>query len=121
MILPDTAVWIDHVHHRDETLAALLKAGKVVVHAFVVGEIALGPMKRYDEILEALLTLPTAPLATDEDVRFMIKRHAIMGTGIGYVDAHLLASALLLPGASIWTRDKRLNAVAERMGVAWAH
>ena len=120
MILPDTAIWIDHIHGKDAQLEFLLRCDRVLVHPFVIGEIALGSMKRYDAVIEAMTILRAAPVAADEDVRFMINQHAIMGTGIGYVDAHILASAKLVPGSSIWTRNKRLNAVAQRLGVAWA-
>jgi predicted nucleic acid-binding protein len=108
MILPDTAIWIDHIHAKNAQLELLLRGDRV-----------LGSMKRYDIAIEALTALRPAPIAADEDVRFMIKQHTIMGTGVGYVDAHILASAMLVPGSSIWTRDKRLDAVARRMGVAW--
>jgi predicted nucleic acid-binding protein len=119
MILPDTAIWTDHIHGKDKQLEFLLRGDRVLVHPFVIGEIALASMKRHDAIIEAMTILRAAPVATDEDVRFMIKQHTIMGTGLGYVDAHILASARLVPGSSIWTRDKRLKAVAQRMGVAW--
>lgn len=121
MILPDTVIWIDHIRKKDEQLAKLLRADRVLLHPFVLGEIALGSMTRYDALIDALTTLKPAPAASDEDVRFMIKRHRIMGTGIGYVDAHILASTILTPGASIWTRDKRLYTVAQRIGVAWTN
>lgn len=119
MILPDTAIWIDHIHAKNAQLELLLRGDRVLLHPFVIGEIALGSMKRYDTIMEALSALRPAPVAADEDVRFMIRQHTIMGTGVGYVDAHILASAMLVPGSSIWTRDRRLDAVARRMGVAW--
>lgn len=119
MIVPDTSIWIDHIHHSDPQLAELLTGRKILVHPFVVGEIALGSMKRYDAIVKSLLTLPAAPVATGEEVRFMVRRHSIMGSGIGYVDAHLLASCLLTDDAQLWTRDKRLQAVALDVGVAW--
>jgi len=121
MILPDTAIWIDHIHGKNDQLAALLRGDQVLMHPFVLGEIALGSMKHYDSILESLLTLKQAPIVSDEEVRFMIKRHKIMGTGVGYTDAHILASVTVVDGASIWTRDKRLSAVALRMGVAWTN
>jgi predicted nucleic acid-binding protein len=119
MIIPDTSIWIDHIHHADSQLAELLGRKNVLVHSFVIGEISLGSMKQYDAIIESLSSLPVAPTATEEEVRFMIKRNAIMGSGIGYVDAHLLASALLTDDAFLWTRDKRLHSVASRLDVAW--
>lgn len=120
MILPDAAIWIDHIHGKDEQLVALLRVGRVLVHPFVVGEIALGSMKRYDAIIESLTTLKPAPVASDDEVRVMIRQHKIMGAGIGYVDAHILASAMLVSGSAVWTRDKRLRRVAEAMDIAYA-
>ena len=119
MILPDTAIWIDHIHGKDEQLAALLRGRMVLVHPFVIGEIALGSMKRYDAIIESLTALKPTPVASDEEVRVMIRQHKIMGAGIGYVDAHILASAMLVSGGSVWTRDKRLRRVAEAMDIAY--
>jgi predicted nucleic acid-binding protein len=119
VIIPDTSIWIDHIHHRDPQLTELLTKRNILIHPFVVGEIALGSMKQYDGIIASLLTLPPAPIAAEEEVRFMIKRHAVMGSGIGYVDAHLLASALLTGEALVWTRDKRLHVAASRLDIAW--
>ena len=90
------------------------------MHPFVVGEIALGSMKRCDTIIESLTTLKPAPVASDDEVRVMIREHKIMGAGIGYVDAHILASAMLVSGSAVWTRDKRLRRVAEAMDIASA-
>jgi len=118
VILPDTAIWIDHIHRKDEQLSALLRVDQVLIHPFVMGEIALGSMERYEPILDGLQTLRSAPIVADDDVRYMIRQHKIMGSGIGYVDAHILASVTIVDGAFLWTRDKGLNAVALRMGVA---
>jgi predicted nucleic acid-binding protein len=119
MIIPDTSIWIDHIHHTDPQLAELLTKRKILVHPFVVGEIALGSMKQYDAIIESLLKLPAAPSATDAEVRFMIRRYTIMGSGIGYVDAQLLASTMLIDNARLWTRHRRLHTIASQVGVAF--
>ena len=118
MILVDTSVWVDHLRVGDTTVAGLLDSGRVLVHPFVVGELALGNLRQRDSILAFLQDLPRANAATDQEVLHLIERHALAGLGIGYVDAHLLASTLLTPGSSFWTRDKRLSAVAEQLTLA---
>lgn len=120
MILVDTSVWIDHLRTNDESLSTLLNAGRVLAHPFVTGELALGNLRQRAIILEALSDLPQAKVATDIEVRHFIDAQALFGRGIGYVDAHLLAAVRLTAGAVLWTRDKRLHAVAERMKLAMA-
>jgi predicted nucleic acid-binding protein len=117
MILVDTSVWIDHLRAADRTLTGLLAARTVLVHPFVTGELALGNLRQRDLVLRAMKDLPQANVATDEEVLFLINRHALFGSGIGYVDAHLLA-AVRLAEASLWTREQRLRGVAERLGLA---
>ena len=118
MILVDTSVWIDHLRSADEALAHLLDTGQVLMHPFIVGELALGSLRRRDLILQTLQDLQQADVATEQEVLHFIARHALFGRGIGYVDAHLLASIKLTAGISLWTRDKRLLAVAEPLGMA---
>lgn len=118
MILVDTSVWIDHLRQGDDRLAHLLEKGLVLCHPFVVGELALGNLRNPAGILEALLDLPMAVRATDEEVRRFIDAQVLHGLGIGYIDAHLLASVRLAPGSSLWTRDKRLRAASQRLGLA---
>jgi hypothetical protein len=120
MILVDTSVWVDHLRAGDKTLAALLEAGRVMAHAFVIGELALGHLRRRQTILRALQDLPQATAAADAEVLLFIERHALAGLGIGYVDAHLLASTRLTAGSVLWTRDKRLSGVAERLRLGWS-
>ncbi len=100
-------------------LSALLDAGAVLAHAFVIGEIALGHLRHRDTILPALRTLPQAVTATDEEALVFIEKNSLAGLGIGYVDAHLLAATRLTAGSALWTRDKRLAGVAERMNMLW--
>jgi len=119
MILVDTSVWVDHLRAGDERLATLLEAGRVLAHSFVIGEIALGHLRKREPILSALSRLPQATVATDTEVLMFIEKHSLMGIGIGYVDAHLLASTRLSAGAALWTRDKRLLGAAERMNLNW--
>jgi len=118
MILADTSIWADHLGPGDAMLAALLEAGEIVLHTYVIGEIAMGNLRQRARILDDLHDLPITPVAHPAELLAFIDRHALFGTGIGYVDAHLLAGTLLLPGTRLWTRDKRLHAAAERLGIA---
>ena len=118
MILVDTSVWVDHLRASDSALAVVLDAGEVLAHPFVIGEIALGNLLGRDRVLEAMQNLPQAVAASDQEVFHFIGRHALFGLGIGYVDAHLLAATRLTAGARLWTRDKRLSDVADRLGLA---
>jgi predicted nucleic acid-binding protein len=118
MILVDTSVWVDHFRVFDERLVALLNAGEVLGHPFVSGELALGNLRRRDAVLGDLRDLHQAEVASDEDVLQLIDREALFGRGIGYVDAHLLAAARLTVDGKLWTRDRRLQAVAAQLGLA---
>jgi predicted nucleic acid-binding protein len=117
MVLVDTSVWIDHLRTYDERLGAHLHRAEVIVHPFVVGEMAFGALRRRAEIIALLSRMPQAPVASHAEVLTFIARRDLSGRGIGYVDVHLLASALLA-GTSLWTHDKRLHAVALSLGVA---
>lgn len=121
MILVDTSVWIDHFRRGDAELASLLQVGRVLAHPWVTGEIALGHLSRRSEILGLLNNLPQATSATEFEVLTLIDTHQLFGLGIGYVDAHLLAATMLTADAQLWTRDKRLAAVAKRHGLALDH
>ena len=118
MTLVDTSVWVDHLRAGDMALAALLGAGMVLAHPFVIGELALGNLRQREIVLEALADLPHARVATDAEVLHFTERHALFGRGIGYVDAHLLAAAQLTVGTEMWTNDKRLHGVAVQLGLA---
>ena len=120
MILVDTSVWVHHLRAADKALIDLLDAGRVLGHPFVIGELALGNLRRRHLVLGTLRDLPQASIATNEEVLQFIGRQALFGLGIGYVDAHLLASVRLTPGAAIWTRDKRLQVAADKLGLAMA-
>ena len=112
MILVDTSVWVDHLRAGDEALAALLRESRVVTHPFVIGELACGNLRGRAEVLRLLRDLPRTPVASDDEVLFFIERHELMGRGIGYLDAHLLAATTLADPTRLWTRDKRLIKVA---------
>ena len=118
MILVDTSVWIDHLRHGVAELSTALQQSQVMHHPFVLGELACGNLKARVQILGLLESLPAATVATDAEVRAFIDRHQLMGRGIGYIDAHLCASARL-SGVRLWTRDKRLQTIASELG--WAH
>lgn len=118
MILADTSVWIEHLRAGHDALAARLDEGRVVIHPFVVGEIALGNLTCREEVLGLLRNLPEAPIATDDEVLAFIEQRGLPGAGVGYVDAHLLASAALLDARSLWTLDRRLGEVADRLDLA---
>ena len=117
MILVDTSIWIDHLRQRDERLSKLLNQGLVLAHPFVIGELALGSLQNRAVILGALQDLPQAPVATEGEVLSFIEQNALYGIGIGYIDAHLLAAVRLSPGATLWTRDKRLLAAGTGLGL----
>ncbi|CAN5575371.1 type II toxin-antitoxin system VapC family toxin [soil metagenome] len=118
MILVDTSIWIEHLRASLETLVRLLDRGVVLAHPWVLGELALGHLDQRREIIGLLGNLPQAAVATTEEVLTLIERHQLVGSGIGYVDAQLLAATRLTPDAGLWTRDSRLGAVAERLGCA---
>ena len=118
MILVDTSIWIDHLRLADALLIELLRNTRLLVHPFVVGELAVGSLRDRPAILRDLQDLPGAVTANDDEVLRFVEENALFNLGIGYVDAHLLASTRLTPGASLWTRDKRLLAAAKRLALA---
>jgi predicted nucleic acid-binding protein len=120
VILVDTSIWIDHWRSNDERLIRLLEAGQVLVHPFVVGELALGNLLHRQQVLTALQDLPQATTATDAEVLCFIDWATLAGSGIGYIDAHLLAAVRLTPGTLVWTRDKRLLVAGDRLGLSYA-
>ncbi|RLA28171.1 MAG: VapC toxin family PIN domain ribonuclease [Gammaproteobacteria bacterium] len=112
MILVDTSVWVDHLRRGEEGLSALLNGGQVLSHSFVIGELACGNLRNRAEVLDLLQKLPQVPLASQEEVLFFVQSNALMGQGIGFVDAHLLASTALAGASRIWSYDKSLTRVA---------
>jgi predicted nucleic acid-binding protein len=118
VILVDTSVWIEHLRAGDERLMALLDAGEVLGHPFVIGELALSNMRGRDAFLRDLQDLPQAAIVADEEVLRFIDRQVLFGRGIGYADAHLLAAARLTAGAKLWTRDRNLQTVAAELDLA---
>ncbi len=118
MILVDTSVWIDHLAKGDAGLQELLEDGQVLTHPYVIGEIALGSMPRWQETVSGLQALPAIASATADEAMEFLRREQLFGLGIGYVDLHLLAATRLEPGALLWTRDKRLHQAALRLNLA---
>jgi hypothetical protein len=119
MIIADTSVWIDHLRRTDETLFALLDTSEVLGHPFITAELALGTMTDRTDTIALLEALPQAKVASPRELMLLIERERLASSGIGFVDAHLLASCRL-SDASLWTRDNRLAAQAQRLGCAWA-
>lgn len=118
MILVDTSVWIDHLRNNEPLLVNLLTSNSVLCHPFVRGELALGNLSQRQIILSALDNLPQAPVIFADEVNRFIETHSLFGLGIGLIDAYLLASTQLAINAKLWTRDKRLLAVAIRLNLA---
>ncbi|MDZ4254507.1 MAG: type II toxin-antitoxin system VapC family toxin [Sulfuritalea sp.] len=118
MILVDTSIWIDHLRSGSPALAGLLQNEVVCIHDFVIGELACGNLRNRVEVLSLLRSLPRLSAATEDETLFFIEQQQLMGRGIGYIDAHLLAAAVIRD-VPIWTKDKRLMAIAEEK--AWAY
>jgi predicted nucleic acid-binding protein len=118
IVLADTSIWIDHFRRGDLKLAQFLDRGDVVMHPFVIGELALGHVPKIAEMIDDLQTIPKAIVANADEVLKLIADRKLSGSGIGYVDAHLLAAAALAPETLVWTRDKRLHAVAQSLSLA---
>lgn len=118
MILVDTSIWIDHLRKGDLGLFSLLSRNQVLMHPFVLGELAAGALNDRDSMLHTFRELPTILPARDSEVLALIESAKLYGTGIGYVDAHLLCAVRLMTGMGLWTRDARLAAAATRLGIA---
>lgn len=118
MILVDTSIWVDHFNERHSELAALLEQEAIVMHPFVLGELALGNPPNRRVLLASLQKLPRVGVSTASEVLAFIEQHSLNGLGIGYVDVHLLASARLVPDTQLWTRDKRLHLAALSLSLA---
>jgi predicted nucleic acid-binding protein len=119
-MLVDTSVWVRHLRDGDANLATALERAEVWTHPWVIGELACGRLSDRASVLGLLRALPSTPVAGVDEALALIERRALMGRGIGWVDVHLLASALLA-GTRLWTLDRRLAAAAAELGVAAEH
>ena len=115
MILVDTSVWIHHFRKIDHDLVELLNTGLVACHPFIAGELACGNLANRAEILMLLQALPSTPILEPSEILYFIEENSLMGRGLGYVDIHLLASAIL-GNAVLWTADRRLREVTTELG-----
>jgi predicted nucleic acid-binding protein len=120
MILADTSVWVDHLRAGEPTLVELLNEGRVLGHPWVVAEIALGSLRDRQTVLALLDGLSQAPVANIEELRHLIDIRTLFARGVGLVDVGLLAACLLVPSCRLWTRDRRLAALAEELTVSFS-
>jgi predicted nucleic acid-binding protein len=118
MILVDTSVWIDHLRSPNRALADALEREVIGIHPFVIGELACGNLRNRRELLALWANLPSSPRATEIEALSFIEHHRLMGIGLGFIDVHLLASAALGSSTRLWTRDRQLDAVARKLGLA---
>ena len=119
MIIVDTSVWVDHIRARNGLLLGLIAEGSILHHPFVTAELALGSLPDRDRFCASLGLLPAIePIATADLLEFVVA-HGLHGTGLGMVDAHLLASTRDRQAVTLWSSDKRLASQAERLGVAY--
>jgi predicted nucleic acid-binding protein len=118
MILVDTSVWVRHLREGDPDLERLLNNGEVMCHPFIVGEFACANLRNRHEILSLLQHLPLANQAKHEEVLHFIEQKQLMGKGLGYIDVHLSASAVLT-GLLMWTYDKKLNEANDGLGIRY--
>ncbi len=116
MILVDTSVWVNYLRDGDEHLKLLLMEGEVMCHTHIIGELACGNISNRKEILSLLQALPKIPQVEFEEYLYFVEHNQLYGKGIGFVDIHLLAAALL-DQIKLWTADKRLNAAASKFGI----
>lgn len=114
-VLADTSVWVEHLRHGDGRMSRLLSAGDIVLHDHVVGELCLGGLGR--EKLSIMRWMRRCKVASHDEVMHLIAQRRLAGRGIGYVDSHLLASALI-GHLQLWTHDKALQQLAQECGCA---
>jgi len=117
LILADTSIWIDYLRSGNMEMRKLLNQGQIVVHPFVIAELALGSLRERAETLALLDLLPQVRVAQLSELRLMIEARRLYSLGIGLTDAHLIASVFLNLPTLMWTRDKRLRKVAEALGI----
>ena len=119
MILVDTSVWVQHLRKGDPALVDLLENDRVIVHPYVTGELACGNLRNRSEVLSLLQALPPSSVVRHDEILQFIESRTLMGTGAGLIDMHLLAATVLEPDAKLWTRDRRLHALAHELNVSY--
>jgi predicted nucleic acid-binding protein len=117
MVLTDTTIWIDHFRSADANLIRLLTKNEVLLHPWVIAELALGSLGNRLSVLRDLEKRPQAKVASVAEVRFLIEGRKLYARGIGLIDAQLLASTLFDSRIRIWTRDRRLGQIADQLGI----
>lgn len=117
MILADTSVWIDHLRWGNKEMRKHLNQGHIVIHPFIIAELALGSLQERTKTLALLDLLPQIRVAQLSEVRLMIEVRRLYSLGIGLTDAYLIASVFINPSTLLWTRDKRLRQAADALGI----
>lgn len=117
MILVDTSIWIDHLRGEEPELVARLQDDAVGCHPYVIEELALGSIRARDRVLGLLADLHPFPVVTHRELLGLVDKRRLWGRGLSAVDTHLLGSVALVPGGQLWTRDRRLLAVAREVGI----
>jgi hypothetical protein len=120
LILVDTSIWIDHINRPVAHLSRLIGAGSSVLHPYVLTELALGNLADWQRRVDGLRRLPAAEPVSTDALLSTIRRLALQGSGLGLVDAHLLAWAVAAPERAVWSRDRRLHERAQAAAVAWS-
>ena len=116
MVLVDTSVWVSHLRHSNTSLQKLLNESRVVSHPLIIGELACGNIRNRTEIISLLQSLPMLDVVEHEELLLFIEHNKLMGTGLGFVDVHLLA-ATILAGIPLWTQDKKLKQACSRLSI----
>ena len=119
MILVDTSVWIDHLRNDSPALSALLDQNQVVIHPLVLGELACGNLQNRIQLLRLWQSLDSLAEVNHKETLYFIESNQLMGKGVGYIDVQLLASVTINTDTKLWTKDKRLAAIAIELGYAW--
>ncbi|MBX9617036.1 MAG: type II toxin-antitoxin system VapC family toxin [Caulobacteraceae bacterium] len=119
-LLADTSIWADHFRSPDPLMRQMLSDERVRMHPYVLGELCMGNLYRRPEAMEYLQALHMTPAVSDDEVMQMVEQGKLYGSGLSWVDAHLLTAAVLSPGVKLWTRDRRLNEAAIRFDRAAA-
>jgi len=119
VVLVDTSVWVNHLRQGEPYLARLLIDAEVACHPFIIGELACGNMANRNEILNLLRSLPSAPAVNLDEYLYFVEQNQLHGSGIGFVDIHLLAAAKLA-AVPMWTHDKKLYQAAAGLNLSYS-